>query len=118
MPSERRRAPRRLSVSTASFCLLHLQDHFPFHLGPALAEMSFPMFASADRNDIRHAVCFLVRQDKDIVSVVHQTTYEALRNVSPMLASRTGLSTAEDSMDDVATKLAELIGPPLARFPR
>jgi TIR domain-containing protein len=47
-----------------------------------------------------------------IVPVVHQTTYEALRNVSPMLASRTGLSTAEDSMAEVATKLAELVSLP------
>ena len=47
-----------------------------------------------------------------LVPVVHQTTYEALRNVSPMLASRTGLDTAEDSMADVATKLAELVALP------
>lgn len=47
-----------------------------------------------------------------IVPVVHQTTYEALRNVSPMLASRTGLDTAEDSMAEVATKLAELVALP------
>jgi hypothetical protein len=29
---------------------------------------------------------------------VHGTTYEALREVSPLLASRTGLNTAEDPM--------------------
>ena len=44
-----------------------------------------------------------------IVPIVHNTTYEALRNVSPLLASRTGLSTAEEPMSDVATKLAELV---------
>lgn len=44
-----------------------------------------------------------------LVPVVHQTTYEALREVSPLLASRTGLSTAEETMADVATKLAELV---------
>ena len=33
-----------------------------------------------------------------LVPVIHNTTYEALRDVSPMLASRSGLSTAEDSM--------------------
>lgn len=47
-----------------------------------------------------------------LVPVVHQTTYEALRNVSPMLASRTGLDTAEDSMAEVAAKLAELVALP------
>jgi hypothetical protein len=44
-----------------------------------------------------------------LVPIVHGTTYEALRDVSPMLASRTGLSTAENSMTDVAAKLAELV---------
>jgi hypothetical protein len=47
-----------------------------------------------------------------LVPVVHQTTYEALRNVSPLLGSRSGLSTAEDSMGVVAEKLAELVALP------
>ncbi|WMT79444.1 toll/interleukin-1 receptor domain-containing protein [Bradyrhizobium sp. Ash2021] len=42
-----------------------------------------------------------------LVPVVHQTTYEALREVSPLLASRSGLSTAEEPMADVAAKLAD-----------
>lgn len=46
-----------------------------------------------------------------LVPVVHGTTYEALREVSPLLASRSGLSTAEDSMANVAAKLAELVAP-------
>lgn len=44
-----------------------------------------------------------------LVPVVHETTYEALRDVSPLLASRSGLSTAEDTMATVAAKLAELV---------
>jgi hypothetical protein len=44
-----------------------------------------------------------------LVPVVHQTTFEELREVSPLLASRTGLSTAEEPMADVAAKLAELV---------
>lgn len=44
-----------------------------------------------------------------LVPVVHGTTYEALRNVSPLLASRSGLSTAEESLAEVAAKLAELV---------
>ncbi len=43
-----------------------------------------------------------------LVPVVHKTTYEALREVSPMLASRNGLETAEMPMADIAAKLAEL----------
>lgn len=46
-----------------------------------------------------------------LVPVVHGTTYEALREVSPLLGSRSGLSTAEDSMGDIAAKLAELVAP-------
>lgn len=44
-----------------------------------------------------------------LVPIVHNTTYEALRDVSPMLASRSGLDTAEDSMSEVAAKIAELV---------
>lgn len=44
-----------------------------------------------------------------LVPIVHDTTYEALREVSPLLGSRSGLSTAEESMPIVVTKLAELV---------
>ena len=47
-----------------------------------------------------------------LVPIVHGTTYEALRDVSPLLASRSGLSTAEAPMADIAAKLAELVTPP------
>ncbi len=43
-----------------------------------------------------------------LVPIIHNTTYQALRNVSPLLASRSGLDTGEDSMTVVATKIAEL----------
>ncbi|MBY3231713.1 toll/interleukin-1 receptor domain-containing protein [Rhizobium laguerreae] len=46
---------------------------------------------------------------EQLVPIVHNTTYEALRNVSPLLASRSGLSTGEDTMAAVADKLAELV---------
>jgi hypothetical protein len=44
-----------------------------------------------------------------LIPIVHNTTYEALRNVSPLLGSRSGLSTAEEPMADIAAKLAELV---------
>ena len=43
-----------------------------------------------------------------LVPIVHNTTYEELRDVSPLLGSRSGLSTGEESMTEVAAKLAEL----------
>ena len=42
-------------------------------------------------------------------SVVTAPTYEELEQVSLLLASRAGLSTAEESMAEVATKIAELV---------
>jgi hypothetical protein len=48
-------------------------------------------------------------QGNRLVPIVHGTTYSALREVSPMLASRSGLDTAEDSMPTVAAKIAELV---------
>ena len=44
-----------------------------------------------------------------LIPIVHNTTYEALRNVSPLLASRSGLDTSEDTMAVVAEKIAELV---------
>lgn len=46
-----------------------------------------------------------------LVPIVHNTTFEDLREVSPLLGSRSGLSTKEESMADVAAKLAELVTP-------
>jgi hypothetical protein len=46
-----------------------------------------------------------------LVPIIHNTTYDALREVSPLLGSRSGLSTIEDSMEDIAAKLAELVIP-------
>jgi len=50
----------------------------------------------------------LLRRER-LVPVVHETTYEKLEAVSPLLASRSGLSTAEEPMANVAAKIAELV---------
>lgn len=44
-----------------------------------------------------------------LIPVVHETTYNEVRKVSPLLGSRNGLDTAEDSMEVIATKIAELV---------
>ncbi len=44
-----------------------------------------------------------------LVPIVHNTTYDDLRNISPLLASRSGLDTSEDSMAVVAEKISELV---------
>jgi len=44
-----------------------------------------------------------------LVPIVHNTTFERLREVSPLLGSRSGLNTNDESMYKVALKLAELV---------
>lgn len=44
-----------------------------------------------------------------LVPIVHDTTFEDLREVSPLLGSRSGLSTIEEPIEVVAAKLAELV---------
>ena len=43
-----------------------------------------------------------------LVPIVHNTTYDELRDVSPLLGSRSGLDTSEDSLDEIAAKIVEL----------
>jgi hypothetical protein len=43
-----------------------------------------------------------------VIPVVHGVTFEELRDVSPLLAARSGLSTADSSLEDVAAKLADV----------
>lgn len=50
----------------------------------------------------------LLRRER-LIPVVHETTYEALEKVSVLLASRSGLNTAEESMAEIAAKIAELV---------
>ena len=44
-----------------------------------------------------------------LIPIMHGTTFEQLFDVSPMLASRSGLSTKEVDMANVALKLKELL---------
>lgn len=47
-----------------------------------------------------------------VIPVVHGTTFEDLRNESPLLASRSGLSTEGSSLEEVAAKIAETLKKP------
>lgn len=44
-----------------------------------------------------------------LVPVVHGTSCEELREASPLLASRSGLSTKENTMAEIAVKISELV---------
>lgn len=48
-------------------------------------------------------------QQGQLIPIMHGTTFDALREESPMLASRNGLNTTDDTMAEVATKLADLV---------
>jgi hypothetical protein len=44
-----------------------------------------------------------------VIPVMHRVTHEQLRNESPLLASRAGLSTEGSSLREVAAKIAEAV---------
>lgn len=45
-----------------------------------------------------------------VIPIVHGTTFEELRKVSPLLAARSGLTTSDyGSLEDVATKIADTV---------
>jgi hypothetical protein len=47
--------------------------------------------------------------ESNTIPIVHNTTYDELHGVSPFLASRNGLNTTDDTLEDVANKLSELV---------
>lgn len=54
------------------------------------------------------ALSALLRGNR-LVPIVHGRSFDELVAVSPLLASRSGLTTAEDSMEAIAKKIAELV---------
>lgn len=44
-----------------------------------------------------------------LIPVAHGVTYDEIRAVSPLLGSRNGMSTDDDSMENIAKKVAELV---------
>jgi len=62
-----------------------------------------------DRSIANNELSALLRRNL-LVPVMHGVTFDELDNVSPMLASRGGFSTTEESMEDIVVKIAELVG--------
>lgn len=62
-----------------------------------------------DRSIASNELSALLRRNL-LVPVMHGATFEELDQVSPTLASRGGFSTAEEPMEDIAVKIAELVG--------
>jgi hypothetical protein len=61
-----------------------------------------------DRSIASNELSALLRRNL-LVPVMHGVTFEELDQVSPTLASRGGFSTAEESIEDIVVKIAELV---------
>lgn len=62
-----------------------------------------------DRSIASNELSALLRRNL-LVPVMHGVTFEELDQVSPTLASRGGFSTAEEPLEDIVVKIAELVG--------
>lgn len=62
-----------------------------------------------DRSIASNELSALLRRSL-LVPIMHGVTFEELDQVTPTLASRGGFSTAEESMEDIVVKIAELVG--------
>jgi len=69
-----------------------------------------PSFLKRVQNDgvAEKELSALLARDQ-LIPIVHNTTYDELRDISPLLGSRNGLNTQEDTMENIAKKLTELI---------
>lgn len=67
------------------------------------------LFKSLDAEGIADKELSALLATDRVIPVVHGTTYDALRDESPLLAARSGLSTEESSLEAVATKIAETV---------
>lgn len=63
---------------------------------------------NSDRSIASNELSALLRRNL-LVPVMNGVTFEELDQVSPTLASRGGFSTAEEPMEDIAVKIAELV---------
>lgn len=62
-----------------------------------------------DRSIASNELSALLRRSL-LVPVMHGVTFEELDQVTPTLASRGGFSTAEEPMEEIIVKIAELVG--------
>ena len=64
---------------------------------------------STDRSIASNELSALLRRNL-LVPVMHGVTFEQLDQVSPTLASRGGFNTAEEPIETIVQKIAELVG--------
>ncbi|BBX87860.1 toll/interleukin-1 receptor domain-containing protein [Mycolicibacterium aubagnense] len=70
------------------------------------------MFKSLNAQGVADKELSALLATNRLIPVCHGVTFDELRDVSPMLASRSGLTTDEDqSLADVAAKIADTVHP-------
>lgn len=68
------------------------------------------LFASLNSDGIASQELSALLATDRVIPIVHGTTFDALRQVSPLLAARSGLDTADySSLEDVAVKIADTV---------
>lgn len=67
------------------------------------------LFKSLDAEGIADKELSALLATDRVIPVAHGTTFEALREVSPLLAARSGLSSEGSSLEDVAAKIADTV---------
>lgn len=67
------------------------------------------MYKSLDAEGVAEKELSALLSTDRVIPITHNTNFEELRDVSPLLASRSGLSTEGSSLEEVAIKLAETI---------
>lgn len=68
------------------------------------------LFASLKSDGIASQELSALLATDRVIPIVHGTTFEELRKVSPLLAARSGLTTSDyASLDEVATKIADTV---------
>jgi hypothetical protein len=64
------------------------------------------LLASLEAEGVADKELAVLLASRRVIPVLHGVTFEQLNDVSPMLASHTGLNTNDSSLDDVAGKIA------------
>lgn len=67
------------------------------------------MFKSLDSEGVADKELSALLATDRVIPVAHGTTFDALRDFSPLLGARSGLSTEASSLEDVAAKIAETV---------
>lgn len=64
------------------------------------------LLESIESNGVAEKELAVLLSSRRVIPVLHETTFDELNNVSPMLASHAGLNTSDSSLSSVATKIA------------